>query len=227
MGYTHYLYQERTLDKENFAKVVKDFKKLMPIFPDMGITLASWNGEGEPEIKPSEIAFNGLEKCGHEKRNLGITWPAKGASGINLAYKQEEPVETETIVTQLCGEKESLRANDSDVDGTWFAGCKLNQRTCGGDCSHESFILKRTFRKAYDSQVPCDRKDEPEYNKWFSCCKTAYKPYDLAVISCMIIAKHHLGEQVLIHSDGDIEDWADGMILCQKILGYGKNFKLD
>ena len=43
----------------------------------------------------------------------------------------------------------------------------------------------------------------------------------------MIIAKHYLGEQVLIHSDGDIEDWADGMILCQKILGYGKNFKLD
>jgi len=218
MGYTHYVYQKKTLNKEGFAKVVKDFKKIIPIFEQMGIPLASWNGEGKPEIKANEIAFNGLEKCGHEERNLGITWPAKGASGVNLAYKKGEPEPTDTIVTQLSGEQETLAVNDSDVDGTWFAGCKLNQRTCGGDCSHESFILKRIFKADYEQE---------REGKLFSCCKTAYKPYDLAVISCLIIAKQHLGEEISVHSDGSSEDWSDGRILCQKLLGYGEDFKLD
>jgi hypothetical protein len=221
MGYTHYVYQEKTLNKENFKKVVEDFKKLMPVFDNMGIKLASWNGKGKPEIKATEIAFNGDENCGHEERNLGITWPAKGAKGVNMAYEKGEEEATDTIVTQLSGEKENLRVNDSDVDGTWFAGCKLNSRTCGGDCSHESFVLKQTFRKAYDDQKASDG------GKWFSCCKTAYKPYDLAVISCLIIAKHYLGKEVAIHSDGDIDDWDDGKILCQKLLGFGDDFKLD
>jgi len=228
MGYTHYLYQERVLNKENFSKVVRDFKKLIPVFENMGIKLADWDGKGKPKITDSSIRFNGDENCGHEERDLGITWPAKGARGVNMAYEKGEEVETtDTIMSQLTGEPTKLRANDSDVGGTWFAGCKLNERTCGGDCSHESFVLKRTYRKLYDGQAPCDRKDEPEYGKWFSCCKTAFKPYDLAVISCLIIAKHYLGDQVLVHSDGELEHWEDGMILCQKLLGYGQDFKLD
>jgi len=227
MGYTHYLYQQKTLNKENFAKVVEDFKKIMPVFEHMGIPLASWNGEGKPEIKATEISFNGLEKCGHEERNLGITWPAKGAKGVNMVCKVNKPEPTDTMVTQLTGVQEELSVNDSDVDGTWFAGCKLNSRTCGGDCSHESFILRRTFKKPYPGATPCDRKEDPEFSKWFSCCKTAYKPYDLAVISALIIAKHHLGKEICVHSDGGNEDWEDGRILCQKMLGYGNDFKLD
>jgi len=219
MGYTHYVYQAKTLNKENFVKVVEDFKKIMPLFKEMGIPLASWNGKGKPEIKATEISFNGLEKCGHEERNLGITWPAEGASGVNMAYEKKEPEETDTVLTMLSGKKEELSVNDSDVSGTWFAGCKLNQRTCGGDCSHESFILKQTFESDY--------KQPDNKGRFFSCCKTAYKPYDLAVISCLIIAKHYLGEEIAVHSDGNIEEWADGIILCQKILGYGKEFKFD
>lgn len=219
MGYTHYVYQNKTLSN-SFAKVVKDCKKLIPIFETMGIPLASCDGKGKPQITATKIAFNGLEKCGHEKRNLGITWPAKGAKGVNLAYIKKESVPTDTIVTMLSGEKEDLRVNDSDVDGTWFAGCKLNQRTCGGDCSHESFFLNKTFLKAYDGQ-------EDKNGKWFSCCKTAYKPYDLAVISCLIIAKHYLKNEITVHSDGEMEHWSDGQLLCQKLLGYGAEFKLD
>jgi len=59
---------------------------------------------------------------------------------------------------------------------------------------------------------------------YFQCCKTAYKPYDLAVIICLIIAKHHLGKDLLVSSDGELSHWQDGMLICQKILGYGLDF---
>lgn len=219
MGYTHYYYTVGTFDKKQFAQVVKDFKKVVPIFDSMGIKLAGGSGEGNQKITTTEICFNGDANCGHEQRNLGITWPAKGATGICQAYRKGEPEQVSTIVTMLSGEEETLAVNDSDVKGT-FAGCKLNTRTCGGDCSHETFqlILQMKPRKF-------DQKNDKGLH--FNCTKTAYKPYDLAVIICLIIAKHHLGKDIEVHSDGDLPDWSDGMEICQRLLGYGKDFNLD
>jgi len=108
---------------------------------------------------------------------------------------------------------------DEAVKGTWFAGAKIETRVCGGDCSHETFHFPRVFA------VPDWQK--PENGLWFSCCKSAYKPYDLAVNCFLIIAKHHLNKRLKVSSDGENEHWFDGMLLCHKILGYGLEFKLD
>ena len=108
---------------------------------------------------------------------------------------------------------------DGDVGGVWFAGLQLNTRTCDGDCSHESFCLPRV--------LTLDEWRKPERGKYFEFCKTAYKPYDLAVTACLIIAKHHLGGAIFVKSDGELDAWKDSMALCQKMLGYGEDFKLD
>jgi len=222
MGYTHYYYVEPHLDPDMFKKVVRDFKKMLPVFEKLDIQLR--DGYGNPDKAPivtaSKIVFNGNEKCGHEERNLGITWPSKKAKGVCMAHTTSAPEDRDTIITQLTGEQESLAVGDSDVEGAWFAGCELNQRTCGGDCSHETFRLERDFK-------PESWQEPKENGKYFECTKTAYKPYDLAVNCVLIIAKHHLGKQITVHSDGEIEQWQDSMQICQNVLGYGNEFEFD
>ena len=61
----------------------------------------------------------------------------------------------------------------------------------------------------------------------FKFCKTAQKPYDIAVCSALIIAKRYFGESIMISSDGDNEEWKESKALCQKILDYGDNLNMD
>lgn len=57
----------------------------------------------------------------------------------------------------------------------------------------------------------------------FEFCKTARKPYDIAVCSALIIAKRHFGDAIEVSSDGDNADseWLVAKALCIKELGYG------
>ena len=97
------------------------------------------------------------------------------------------------------------------VAGQWCAGNLVRSRLCGGDCSYESFILHR----------------ESGGEDCHGFVKTNYRPYDLAVNACLIVAKHHLGDILEVSSDGGEKDWADGKALCQHFLGYGAGFGLD
>jgi hypothetical protein len=236
MGYTHYWKRVEKFDKQQFEKVAKDFmevlKHLSPFVP-----LAGGLGKCEPEINSERIWFNGVENCGHTDRNLGITWPDKNARGIAFVVERYQEIPADTLITLLCGSQENLSANDSDISGQWFAGLKLKHRSCSGDCSHETFSLplkieKENWQKPIGKIRYYDRDGKPVYNdpkdvgRYFEFCKTAYKPYDLAVIICLIIAKHYLKEEILISSDGEIDTWRDGMLICQKILGYGLDFTL-
>jgi len=88
-----------------------------------------------------------------------------------------------------------------------------------GENSHETFVVTRRNKK---QSFQGDGED-----KAFSFCKTARKPYDIAVTSCLVIVKHHFGDEVKVSSDGDYIEWDDAMTLCQKTLGYGTDFKFD
>jgi len=202
MGYTHYWERTKEFDRDRFRLVVEDFGRMVPVLEHLGVRLAGGIGEGDPVIDDDEILFNGLAKCGHARRNLGIAWPSANARGIA-----------------------SDSARDDDDDGAflrrWLAGALVNERTCDGDCSHETFFLPReldpnTHRKA----VPVAG------GRYFDFCKTAFKPYDLAVNACLIIAEHHLKNAIEVKSDGTIDQWRDAMSLCQHFLGYGEDFKL-
>ena len=205
MGYTHYWYRTKTFTPAKFKAVVADFQKTLSVLEHLGVKLAGGGGEGQPIITNEEIRFNGLEKCGHVQRDLGITWPSDKAQGVAPLILQHR------------------NGNDSkaNVDGNWFAGLTLDARTCGGDCSHETFLLTKSIRSHLGTP------NEPQANgKYFDFCKTAYKPYDLAVNITLIIAKHHLGEQIVVSSDGELAQWKDSMTICQHFLGYGADFKL-
>ncbi|MCP4263897.1 MAG: hypothetical protein GY774_41280 [Planctomycetes bacterium] len=63
--------------------------------------------------------------------------------------------------------------------------------------------------------------------KTFSHCKTEHLPYDICVQCVLITLKHHLGNLIAVSSDGKERDWQKAKELCQKILGYGKEFKFE
>lgn len=86
------------------------------------VPLAGGLGQGKAVINNKMIWFNGVENCGHTKRNLGITWPDKDANGIAFVVDRYKEIPIRTLVTMLCGETEQLAVNDSDVSGRWFAG---------------------------------------------------------------------------------------------------------
>ena len=61
----------------------------------------------------------------------------------------------------------------------------------------------------------------------FQRTKTEGLAYDLAVTAFLVIAKHYLDGHINVNSDGHSEDWNGARELCQQILGYGNDFKLD
>ncbi len=201
MGYTHYYYTSKEFDFVGFNEVVRDFKKMIPVLEHLGVKLANACGDDKPIINGDEITFNGLTKCGHQNRDLGITWPKPTANGVlknGIGTKLQQ-------ITQ----------------SNWFAGAQLESRVCGGDCSHETFSLERTHT------IPDYKQSRLEEGKLiFECTKTAYKPYDLAVNVALIIASHRLGNQIKIGSDGEMQNWEEAIQLCEHFLGYGKEFNL-
>ncbi len=156
MGYAHYYEASPEFDKESFANIAKDFKKMIALLEHLGVALADGLGGGSPIITPTRICFNGPEKCGHAKQSRETAWPSHAASGAS-ANKQN---------TQL---RESAKSR-------WFAGAGLERRACGGDCSHETFSLEQK-NEMPKWQYGC--RNEKSSDKIFGSTKTAYKPYDL------------------------------------------------
>jgi len=214
MGYTHYYYTAERFDPARFAAVAADFERMVTPLRHLGVVLADGLGEGSPIISPAEIRFNGAAKCGHEKRELGLTWPAPGASGVLK----------NSVTTQLAEITKSA----------WYMGAELKRRSCNGDCSYGTFELLAETDCYIETPHGRIRKDPvsghkiPGYDgKYFDHVKTAYRPYDLAVTVCLVIAKHHLGDDIMVDSDGDMDDWREAVLLCQHFLGYGMDFCLD
>lgn len=83
MGYTHYWRRPKTIPREKFAAVKKDFLRLLPALEKAGVKLAGPLGEGKPVITDDLVTFNGPINCGHPADyELSIPWPAPGAGGV-------------------------------------------------------------------------------------------------------------------------------------------------
>lgn len=95
----------------------------------------------------------------------------------------------------------------------WFNGV--------GDDAHETFYIGRKF---VDDGHYVSRDDN---KRVFEFCKTSRKPYDLAVVCCLIVFKHYLPNDIAIFSDGDEKELEESKALCQKVLGYGQDFVKD
>lgn len=53
----------------------------------------------------------------------------------------------------------------------------------------------------------------------FEFCKTACKPYDLIAVAVLAIAAEHAPGLINVSSDGDTDDWKDGIAFASKVLG--------
>ncbi len=81
--------------------------------------------------------------------------------------------------------------------------------------AHEWFEITRVYS---------ERDLHPDEPLKFGFCKTAQKPYDLAVMSCLIIFKHHFGDQFRVSSDGEMVDWAPAVKLVREHLKYEEDW---
>jgi len=68
-----------------------------------------------------------------------------------------------------------------------------------GDQSHESFVVENN-------------------GTGFEFCKTAFKPYDVAVVACLSILTHKL-DNFEPRSDGTKDEWQEGVDLAREITG--------
>ena len=82
-----------------------------------------------------------------------------------------------------------------------------------GDDGYETFVVPLVADSRTWGQVSDD-------GRVFAFCKTACKPYDLAVTGCLLVFKHHFGENFTVSSDGDAKDWKPAQQLCLKVLGW-------
>jgi hypothetical protein len=67
---------------------------------------------------------------------------------------------------------------------------------------HENFLLREHF----------------SVNERFNFCKTARKPYDVVVVACLIVLDFHLKDAISVGSDGDYNEWLEGLELARKVL---------
>lgn len=70
------------------------------------------------------------------------------------------------------------------------------------DCGYETFWIDKQARK-------------------FNFCKTNRNEYDVIVVSVLLLMEYHAGDCFSISSDGELEDWMEGVALNEKLFGYG------
>lgn len=81
-----------------------------------------------------------------------------------------------------------------------------------GDLDHETFAVERVYRPE-----PWETPDL--LGRFFSFCKTARKPYDLAVTASLLLLQAHFGPSVAVSSDGGPVEWAPARELVTRVFG--------
>lgn len=228
MGYDQYWLAVPELPQREWDMVAKDFAKVAAVLHRMGLRLAGPDGTGPAVINGEAIAFNGVRDCGHaRRRHGGAVWPGPRATGI-------APVDSRGRMGGAIGGS-GRGGQRSVVRGPPFVE-PVSARLCDGSCAAEPFVMERTmpddeYTKVYGTVSPLsvngvrDAVPRTWVGKYFQKCRTCYKPYDLAVCCCLLVAKRRFGSLVVVASDGVDRNWADVRALCQQVLGYGRGMR--
>lgn len=57
-------------------------------------------------------------------------------------------------------------------------------------------------------------------------CNTNRGRFEIAVKAALVIAKHHMGDNILVTSDGGLWNWQGAVEAVKEHLGYGEEFDL-
>ena len=198
MGYTHYYKTPKRFAKAEFVKFSEDVKKILAYCNDeLGISIGDAYGEEKPEIDSNIVSFNGSvrQPAGMWTTKEQISIPWP-SSTASLLDIPTDPIADKTAGSTLFGDLVNQRVAPAYEDNPNFA-----------DGSYETFYIERVQK----------------HGSGF--CKTAYRPYDLAVTASLIALKHYFPE-CIIKTDGKEKDWLDAKILCNNVLGYGLDFEI-
>jgi hypothetical protein len=82
-----------------------------------------------------------------------------------------------------------------------------------GDDAHETFLMQQSFGIG-----DMDASTSPD-KIVHDFCKTAKKPYDLAVMCCLVIFKSYLGDAIVVTSDGTQAEWQPAIDKIGEVFG--------
>lgn len=141
----------------------------------------------------------GLPEIGSEQISFNGLW--------HCGHPKNEEISIPFPAADAAGIGSSINA----VEGSYFGmGTLLKHRSCDGNCSYETFKIVRRF----------DEIDRVRDGRYSDSCKTAFRPYDLAVQCVLLIAKHHLKDRIKVWSGGSDYHWNDARMLCYAHLSY-------
>lgn len=125
------------------------------------------------------------------------------------------PPTDELVIAYPSEHAHGIGPSSTAIDGSFYElGVTVKHRCCNGRCSFETFCLAKSREVG--------REETPETNgQYCDYIKTGFRPYDIAVTGVLLIAKHHLGDQFVVHSNGGDAQWSDARRICQQALGYG------
>jgi hypothetical protein len=123
----------------------------------------------------------------------------KGETAKIEAVYQKTIKECQKIVLVYQKEFGHLQGYSAHTKLGQYGGINFNGSK---DEAHETFVLREHFKENSD----------------FNFCKTAQKPYDLAVVACLCILQHRLKDAIQVSSDGDYFDWQPGLEFAKKVL---------
>jgi hypothetical protein len=179
-----------------------------------------WRRPAEIELDAFTLIVADFQRCVLALDDLGV--PLAGPMGDGLPKIDHNGItfngvrdcghpKNEAICIPFPSEDASGIGSSADaIVDSWFIGVQIRRRTCNGDCSYEPFFLERIT----------EREERRPGERIFEHCKTAFRPYDLAVQCALLIAKHQLGDIFEVHSGGSDWHWNDARRVCYLHLDY-------
>ena len=122
-----------------------------------------------------------------------------------------------------CGNEQAFEQAKKEI-GHMLSESKLVDKTAKpdnfngiGEEAHETFWLPKTLREQTGGD---DFTKNNTYH--FHFCKTARKDYDILVVASLVILKNNIKDDIELSSDGDFEEWHEGMELAKKYTKFRK-----
>jgi hypothetical protein len=162
--------------------------------------------------RPTQFEANRFKRWVEDVRTILANLPKRTKSAGGYYANRVLRVEVEELSDEL------VNFNGAGGKGEkqkWVDAYGQQHEEMYWELSHETFYVQRTFSAHYSGQRPDER------GLWFEFCKTARKPYDLAVTAALIRLAYHFPEGVEISSDGNEGEWEEGRALCERLFGVG------
>jgi hypothetical protein len=153
-----------------------------------------------PKHKPERIETMGYTHYWTQKSRFSNSAWAEAVADMTAIL--ETAADSGLVIGDNFGERNIEGTEAVDGDSFGFNGM--------GPDSHETFYIGQ-------DRAPLEDWQKPSQRGW-AFCKTARKPYDVAVTACLIYLESVYPEKISVSSDGRADDWEAGLALARAAL---------